>query len=247
MEKQKNIYIKVNQQEIVIPKDDKITELQRKIGVTFHDASLLSRALMHSSYSNEQHTGHLGSNERLEFLGDAVLELVSSEFFFFRNPELPEGQLTKLRSSFVCEPALAYCAEQIPLGEYLLLGKGEDKTGGRLRPSVVSDAMEAVIGAIYLDSGFAAAKDFILRFILNDIEGKQYFYDAKTILQEELQKNGDIHLNYEIVEDEGPDHNKSFTAAVIFNGEELSRGSGSSKKQAEQHAAYAALKKRGVI
>ena len=140
----------------------KLQELQKKIGYSFRNPALLERALTHTSRANEEHTGHLGSNERLEFLGDAVLELVSSEFFYHRFPELTEGQLTVKRASFVCEPALAFCAEQIPLGEYLRLGRGEDQTGGRFRPSVVSDAMEAVIGAIYLDGGFAADLNYVL-------------------------------------------------------------------------------------
>ncbi len=233
-----------------LPENDdagKLEKLQEIIGYRFSDTCLLAHALTHSSFSNERHQGHEGSNERLEFLGDAVLELVSSDFFFHRYPDLPEGSLTKLRASFVCEPALAYCAEQIPLGEYLRLGRGEDQTGGRFRPSVVSDAVEAVIGAIYLDGGYDQARAFICRFILNDIEGKQYFYDAKTILQEEVQKEGDAALTYELVSENGPDHMKTFDCAVLLDGEELARGTGRNKKQAEQQAAYAALKKRGII
>ena len=138
-----------------------LAELQKRIGYVFRNPALLERALTHTSRANETHAGHAGSNERLEFLGDAVLELVSSEFFYHRYPELTEGQLTVKRASFVCEPALAFCAEQIPLGEFLRLGRGEEQTGGRFRPSVVSDAMEAVIGAIYLDGGFAPARAYI--------------------------------------------------------------------------------------
>jgi len=221
-------------------------KLQELMGYRFHNRDLLRHALTHSSYSNEMRTGHEGSNERLEFLGDAVLELVSSEFFYFRNPELPEGSLTKLRASFVCEPALAFCAEKISLGDFLLLGKGEEQTGGRFRPSIVSDAMEAVIGAVYLDGGFEAAKAFILRFVLNDIEGKQYFYDAKTILQEEVQKRGEPDLSYALLEESGPDHKKFFRAAVLIGGKSVAEGSGSSKKRAEQQAAYEALLTLGV-
>ena len=220
----------------------KLQELQKKIGYSFRNPALLERALTHTSRANEEHTGHLGSNERLEFLGDAVLELVSSEFFYHRFPNLPEGQLTVKRASFVCEPALAFCAEQIPLGEYLRLGRGEDQTGGRFRPSVVSDAMEAVIGAIYLDGGFEPARACIDRFILNDIEGKQYFYDAKTILQEEVQKDGAADLNYVLLSESGPEHLKEFSSAVMLDGRELARGTGRSKKRSEQQAAYEALK-----
>ena len=203
-------------------------------------------ALTHTSFANEAHSGHLGSNERLEFLGDAVLELVSSDFFYREKPKLSEGELTKLRASFVCEPALAYCAEQIPLPPYLLLGRGEEMTGGRLRPSIVSDAMEAVIGAIYLDGGLIPARAYIDRFILNDIEGKRYFYDAKTILQEEIQKDKDAVLSYELRGEEGPEHLKRFTVAALRDGVPLAEGEGSSKKEAEQRAAYAALLALGI-
>ena len=218
-----------------------IEALEGKIGYTFRDRSLLVLALTHTSFANEAHSGHLGSNERLEFLGDAVLELVSSDFFYREKPKLSEGELTKLRASFVCEPALAYCAEQIPLPPYLLLGRGEEMTGGRLRPSIVSDAMEAVIGAIYLDGGLTPARAYIDRFILNDIEGKRYFYDAKTILQEEIQKDKDAVLSYELRGEEGPEHLKRFTVAALRDGVPLAEGEGSSKKEAEQRAAYAAL------
>ena len=223
-----------------------IEALEGKIGYTFRDRSLLVLALTHTSFANEAHSGHLGSNERLEFLGDAVLELVSSDFFYREKPKLSEGELTKLRASFVCEPALAYCAEQIPLPPYLLLGRGEEMTGGRLRPSIVSDAMEAVIGAIYLDGGLTPARAYIDRFILNDIEGKRYFYDAKTILQEEIQKAKDAALSYELRGEEGPEHLKRFTVAALRDGVPLAEGEGSSKKEAEQRAAYAALLALGI-
>ena len=223
-----------------------IEALEGKIGYTFRDRSLLVLALTHTSFANEAHSGHLGSNERLEFLGDAVLELVSSDFFYREKPKLSEGELTKLRASFVCEPALAYCAEQIPLPPYLLLGRGEEMTGGRLRPSIVSDAMEAVIGAIYLDGGLTPARAYIDRFILNDIEGKRYFYDAKTILQEEIQKDKDAVLSYELRGEEGPEPLKRFTVAALRDGVPLAEGEGSSKKEAEQRAAYAALLALGI-
>ena len=223
-----------------------IEALEGKIGYTFRDRSLLVLALTHTSFANEAHSGHLGSNERLEFLGDAVLELVSSDFFYREKPKLSEGELTKLRASFVCEPALAYCAEQIPLPPYLLLGRGEEMTGGRLRPSIVSDALEAVIGAIYLDGGLTPARAYIDRFILNDIEGKRYFYDAKTILQEEIQKDKDAVLSYELRGEEGPEHLKRFTVAALRDGVPLAEGEGSSKKEAEQRAAYAALLALGI-
>ena len=163
--------------------------LQKKIGYRFRDLSLLRQALSHSSYANEHRQENAGDNERLEFLGDAVLELSSSEFLFLEYPQMPEGDMTKLRASLVCEPTLALCARDIGLPEYLLLGKGEEHTGGRHRDSIVSDAMEALIGAIYLDGGFASAKEFVRKFILTDIEHKKLFYDSKTILQEIVQRD----------------------------------------------------------
>ena len=220
-----------------------LKELQKKIGYTFKDSSLLTLAMSHSSYANEKHLSKLGCNERLEFLGDAVLEIVSSDFLFHRFPDMPEGDLTKTRASMVCEPTLAYCAEQIDLGSYLLLGKGEDATGGRTRNSVVSDAMEALIGAIYLDGGFTSAKEFILNFVLNDMEHKKLFYDSKTILQEMVQARGTELLSYELLEETGPDHNKTFQVAALIGNQEISRGLGRTKKAAEQRAAYQAILK----
>lgn len=215
-----------------------LKRLQEVIGYSFKDERLLSHALTHSSYANEKHWDKTKCNERLEFLGDAVLELVSSEFLFKNYPSMPEGEMTKLRASLVCEPTLAFCAEVFSLGEYLLLGKGEDQTGGRKRPSVVSDAMEAVIGAIYLDGSLANAKEFIYRFILNDIEHKQLFFDSKTILQEMVQAKYKETLVYELVREEGPDHNKTFEVCVKIGDTEIGRGTGRTKKAAEQVAAY---------
>ena len=158
--------------------------------------------------------------------------------FFHKYPDKPEGDLTKIRASIVCEPTLAYCAEDIELGNYLLLGKGEEATGGRGRASVVSDAMEALIGAIYLDGGFANAKEFILRFIMNDIEHKQLFFDSKTILQEIVQSQTEKPLAYELLREEGPDHNKIFESRALIGEEEIGRGTGRTKKAAEAVAAY---------
>ena len=177
----------------------KLQELQNKIGYQFKDQEFLVSALMHSSYTNEKRLPKYKCNERSEFLGDAVLELVSSEFLFDANEKMPEGELTKLRASMVCEPSLAFCAREIGLGDYLLLGKGEEFTGGRNRDSVTSDALEALIGAIYLDGGFANAKEFILRFVLNDLEHKKLFYDSKTILQELVQGNFTANLSYHLI------------------------------------------------
>lgn len=218
--------------------ENKLKELEEIIGYSFKNQHLLSHALTHSSYANEKHWDKTKCNERLEFLGDAVLELLSSDFLFKNYPSMPEGEMTKLRASLVCEPTLAFCAEAISLGDYLLLGKGEDLTGGRKRPSVVSDAMEAVIGAIYLDGGLANAKEFVHRFILNDIEHKQLFYDSKTILQEMVQAEFKDGLVYELLKEEGPDHNKTFEVCVKIGGRVIGQGAGRTKKAAEQVAAY---------
>ena len=186
------------------------SQLEGAAGYCFEDKTLLKQAMTHSSYANEHRAQHMKDNERLEFLGDAVLEVISSEFLFKEYPEMPEGDLTKLRASIVCEPTLALCARDLNLGEYLLLGKGEERTGGRGRDSIVSDAMEAFIGAIYLDGGFANAKEFIDRFIMKDIEHKKLFYDSKTILQEIVQRDhkGE-EITYQLIGEEGPDHNKN--------------------------------------
>lgn len=218
-------------------------QLERTIGYTFHNKKLLRQALTHSSYANEKKLGKLGCNERLEFLGDAVLELVSSDVLYARFPKIPEGELTKKRASLVCEPSLAYCARQFDLPQYLLLGRGEDMTGGRMRDSIVSDATEALLGAIYLDGGFEKARDFVLRFILNDMEHKQLFYDSKTILQEIVQEKGKQTLEYILTGESGPDHNKQFSVEVRVNGDVLGNGSGHTKKAAEQAAAYQAIRR----
>ena len=220
-----------------------LDELQSKIGYNFQNRDLLKQALTHSSFANEQKINKLKNYERLEFLGDAVLELVSSEFLFKENPQMPEGQLTKLRASMVCEPALAYCAKDIDLGSYMLLGKGEETTGGRYRNSITSDVMEAIIGAIFLDGGIDEAKKYIYRFILSDLENKILFYDSKTILQEEIQKKRDAQLRYELVSENGPDHNKEFTVEAYLNDVLIGAGTGRTKKAAEQQAAYEALLK----
>lgn len=220
-----------------------LESLEKKTGYQFRNKSLLRHAMTHSSYINEKHLRKVDCNERLEFLGDAVLELVSSEYLFYGNPEMPEGQMTKERASMVCEKALAFCARELELGEYLLLGKGEDATGGRKRESITSDAMEALIGAIYLDGGFANAKEFIHRFILKDLENKKLFFDSKTILQEIVQANFKEVISYHLIGEEGPDHNKTFRVAVHIGEEEYGVGEGRTKKAAEQEAAYISILK----
>ena len=192
-----------------------IKKFQEVIGYHFHDEKLLRQALTHSSFANEKHLKKHSDNERLEFLGDAVLEIISSEFLYKEYPDKPEGELTKLRASIVCEPTLALCTKDIALGEYLLLGKGEDQTGGRGRKSILSDALEAVIGAIYLDGGFANAKEF---------------------MQGEHEQ-----LTYVLTDESGPDHNKSFTVRACIGERVIGSGTGHTKKAAEQEAAYQAL------
>lgn len=215
-------------------------ELERIIGYEFHKKELLTQALTHSSFSNEQKINKYKNYERLEFLGDAVLELISSKFFFLKYSDMSEGQMTKMRSSMVCEQALAFCARDLQLGDFILLGKGEEATGGRSRDSIIADVMEALIGALYLDGGFDAAENFVLRFILSDLESKQLFYDSKTLLQEKIQRASKV-LHYELIDESGPDHDKIFTVAVDINGIIIGRGSGRTKKAAEQKAAYEAL------
>ena len=217
-----------------------LKRFQEMIGYTFKNEQLLKQALTHSSYANEKHMKKLSDNERLEFLGDAVLEVTSSEFLYQNYPNLTEGELTKLRASIVCEPTLATCTEEIHLGDFLYLGKGEDHTGGRKRKSVLSDALEAVIGAIYLDGGFASAKEFVLKFIMTDIENKHLFYDSKTILQEVVQGEHE-QLNYVLLGETGPDHDKIFEVGVLIGDKQISTGTGHTKKAAEQEAAYQAL------
>ncbi len=221
--------------------DNNIRSLQERIGYLFADEKLLKQALTHSSFTNEQKINKTEDYERLEFLGDAVLEMVSSQFLFHEYPKLSEGQLTKLRASLVCEPALAFCARDIELGRYIRLGKGEEMSGGRERESITSDVMEAVIGAIFLDGGIDKAKDFILRFILSDIENKQLFYDSKSNLQELMQGTLKKEFHYELLEESGPEHEKCFVVEVIMEDKSLGRGLGRTKKAAEQQAAYEAL------
>ncbi len=217
-----------------------LNDFQDAIGYQFSNVEFLRQALTHSSYANEKHMKKLSDNERLEFLGDAVLEIVSSEFLYHNYPNVPEGELTRLRASIVCEPTLALCTEDLHLGDYLYLGKGEDQTGGRKRKSILSDALEAVIGAIYLDGGFTNAKEFVLRFILTDVENKKLFYDSKTILQEVVQGKHET-LSYVLVEESGPDHDKTFSVEVCIDDAVVATGSGHTKKAAEQEAAYRAL------
>ena len=216
-----------------------LESLQNTINYHFKDISLLKNALTHSSYANEVVKRNIPDNERLEFLGDAVLELTTSDYIY-NNKKMNEGSMSRFRASIVCEPTLALCARAFDLPSYIMLGKGEEHTGGRNLDSIISDACEALIGAIYLDGGFTNAKEFVLRFIMTDIENKQLFYDSKTILQELIQGRHE-QLSYELIEESGPDHDKQFTVAVLVDGERVSVGEGHTKKAAEQQAAYQAL------
>lgn len=219
-----------------------IAELEKCIGYVFKDKQLIKQAMTHSSYANTNHMKKLSDNERLEFLGDAVLEVVSSKFLYDKFPDYDEGSLSKLRASLVCEPTLSYCTEEIDLEKYILLSDGEEKTGGRKRKSIRSDAMEALIGALFLDGGMEVAKSFILKYILTDIEHKQLYHDCKTALQEVIQS---MHktLSYELVGEEGPDHMKTFYVDVLVDGKVYGSGKGNSKKAAEQEAAFMAMKR----
>lgn len=220
---------------------DSFLDFESNIEYHFKDSSLLKKALTHSSYAHENNMKRFSDNEKLEFLGDAVLEMVSSEFLYHEYPTLSEGDLSKLRASLVCEPTLAYCAKAICLKDYILLGKGEDRTGGRERDSIVSDALEAVIGAMFLDGGIEVAKPFILKFILTDIEHKRLFYDTKTTLQEVTQARYKMGVTYELVSESGPSHDKVYESRALMGDKVLGVGKGKSKKASEQDAAYQAL------
>ena len=214
---------------------------QNAIEYKFKEKKYLKHALTHSSYANEKQINKLYSNERLEFLGDAVLELVASEYVYNKYSKLPEGELTKIRASLVCEQSLAYCAREFGIGELLLLGKGENSTGGRDRDSILSDAVEAIIGGIFLDGGFTNAKEFVKENILKKIENQELFFDSKTILQEIIQSITSDKLSYKLVKEEGPDHNKEFTVAALLGDKEIGIGKGKTKKSAEQEAANKAI------
>lgn len=221
-----------------------LKNLQEKIGYMFRNEELLRSALYHSSYANEHRGSGIQSNERIEFLGDAVLGLVSAEFLYATHPELPEGELTRLRAALVCEESLFEVAQSVDLGQYLLLGKGEEQGGGRTRPSILADATECVFAAVYLDGGMEPARDLIHRVLLekeHEVTIEERRHDNKTALQELVQKTPGQVLDYVQVGESGPDHNKTFTFAVKLNGEVIGLGTGRSKKEAEQAAAKTAL------
>ena len=223
-----------------------LEEFQQKLGYTFKNPQLLQNALTHSSYANEHRGGGMRSNERLEFLGDAVLGVVTADYLFRKHPDLPEGDLTRLRAALVCEDSLHEVAQSLELGRHLKLGRGEEQGGGRRRPSILADATESVFAAVYLDGGMEAASELIHRVLLDKgreeaVEERRR--DFKTELQELVQRKSGSTLGYRLVGSTGPDHAKVFEAAVLLNGEVLSAGTGHSKKEAEQAAAGAALEK----
>lgn len=219
-------------------------ELEKKLNYTFRDPGLLHEALSHSSYANEHRSAGRRSNERLEFLGDSVLGFVTAEFLFVQHPDLPEGDLTRIRAALVCEQSLYEVARKLDLGAYLKLGRGEEAGGGRQRTSILADATEAVFAAVYLDGGIAAASDLIHRVLL-DAEKEEAVEerrrDYKTALQELIQRQADQVLSYRMIGEEGPDHDKTFRAQVLLNDQPVGTGSGHSKKEAEQSAAKDAL------
>ena len=221
-----------------------MNSLESNLNYTFKNPALLELALTHSSYANEK--GSHRNNERLEFLGDSVLGFIAAEYLFTALPGTPEGELTKLRAAAVCEKSLAKFANEIGLSEYILLGKGEMNTGGNRRPSILSDAFESVIAAIYLDGGMDAAKAFVLRFLRTAQTDVAAVTDYKTKLQEIIQQNPDEHLTYVLAAEAGPDHDKTFTVEVYLNSNCIATGEGHSKKKAEQAAAQAALKLMGI-
>lgn len=220
--------------------------LEKKLGYTFQNKELLEEALNHSSYANE-HRGGLGSNERLEFLGDSVLGFVSAEFLFKHYADLPEGDLTRMRAGLVCEQSLYEVAKELELGGYLKLGRGEEAGGGRERQSILADAVEAVFAAVYLDGGIGQVRELIERILLSQAAAAEERKDYKTTLQEVVQRKSGQVLTYHMVSQSGPDHNKTFLFEVRLNGEPVGRGAGHSKKEAEQAAAKDALENGGEL
>ena len=221
-----------------------MTTLETKLGYQFQNPKLLDHALTHSSYANEHHLGSISSNERLEFLGDSVLGMIVADHLYRTFPDLPEGDLTRIRANLVCEGSLVLVAKEWDLGRYLKLGKGENACGGRSRPSILADAVEAVLAAVFLDGGLAHDRDIIQRFLLDRMEQvNRASRDHKTYLQELVQRKSGQVLSYEPIGESGPDHNKTFQMQVLLNGQPIGQGTGHSKKEAEQAAANAAIER----
>ncbi|WP_080874787.1 ribonuclease III [Oceanobacillus timonensis] len=223
-----------------------LSQLEQKLGITFQQKKLLKEAFTHSSYVNEYKKIKLNDNERLEFLGDAVLELAVSQYLYRNNQDMPEGEMTKIRAAIVCEASLTVFAKQFDFGQYILLGKGEEQTGGRQRPAILADAFEAFLGALYLDQGFDAVLHFLNTRIFPalTVDATASVMDYKSHLQEIVQKQKDRKIEYHIIDEHGPSHHKEFIAQVVIQGEPAGRGNGRTKKEAEQKAAKAALEKK---
>ncbi len=223
---------------------NKWEELQESVGFDFSNVALLQTAFTHSSYVNEHRHEKLQDNERLEFLGDAVLELTVSDYLFKKYPDMAEGQMTKMRAAIVCEPSLVEFAEMVHFSKYIRLGKGEEKAGGRTRPALLADVFESFIGALYLDNGIQAVIRFLERLVFPKIDTGIYMQtvDFKTQLQEIVQRDRDVLIQYDILDETGPAHNKAFEAQVVVNGQVLGKGTGRTKKQAEQNAAEFAIR-----
>lgn len=229
-----------------VPKWDKnFRDLQDKLGVQFSNEKLLIQAFTHSSYVNEHRKRPYEDNERLEFLGDAVLELTVSQFLYKKYPTMSEGELTKLRAAIVCEPSLVAFANELSFGENVLLGKGEEMTGGRTRPALLADVFEAFVGALFLDKGIEVAIQFLEKQVFPKIDAGAFSHvmDFKSQLQEFIQRDGSGIIEYKILQENGPAHSKEFVSQVLLNGAEIGIGSGRSKKEAEQHAASMAIQK----
>lgn len=224
-------------------KEQKFKQLQDRLGIQFSQVKLLKQAFTHSSYVNEHRRKLYEDNERLEFLGDAVLELTVSKYLFKKYPMMSEGELTKLRAAIVCEPSLVMFANQLGFGEFVLLGKGEEMTGGRERPAMLADVFESFIGALYLDSGLEPVVEFLRKVVFPKIDEGAFSHvmDYKSQLQELIQRDSSGTIQYKILQEKGPAHNREFVSIVLLNGEKLGSGSGKSKKEAEQHAAERAL------
>lgn len=219
-----------------------LSKLEEALGYTYQNKELLRMALSHSSYANEVYKDALRSYERLEFLGDSILGFVTADYLYHTFPTKLEGELTRIRAELVCEKNLSEVAQQLSLGEHLLLGHGEDQGGGRSRSGILCDVMESLIAAAYLDGGFEAAKQIIMRMILPKLSSVLHTHDYKTELQELVQRKRDQVLTYELIGESGPDHNKEFFIRVLLNGNPVGEGSGSSKKRAEQVAAEQAIR-----
>ena len=218
-----------------------LNKLEAALGYSYRDKKLLQMALSHTSYANETYQNALRSYERLEFLGDSILGFVTADYLYRTFPTKLEGELTRIRAELVCEKSLAAVAEQLSLGEHLLLGNGEEQSGGRHRSSILCDVMESVIAAAYLDGGFEAARGIIRRLILPQLNEAEKTHDYKTELQELVQRKKEQHLSYELVSESGPDHCKEFSVRVLLNGVSVGEGTGTSKKRAEQAAAAQAI------